>query len=81
VSKGMKASLSNPLGTLLRSIVMFLAGIVLGEHWHPSSAVVLAVTVLGAALAVLHELLSCFLWCSFASSWIGRRSREIEDRR
>ena len=30
VSKGMKATLSNPLGTLLRSIAMFLAGIVLG---------------------------------------------------
>ena len=78
MSKGMKATLSNPLGTFLRSIVMFLAGIILGEHWNPSGAVVVAVTVVGAILAVLHEVLSCFLWCSFASWWTGRRSREID---
>ena len=81
MSKGIKATLGNPLGTFLRSIVMFLAGIILGEHWHPSGAVVLAVTVVGAVLAVLHELLSCFLWCSFASWWTGRRSQEIEEQR
>lgn len=81
VSKGMSATLSNPLGTFLRSMVMFLAGIILGEHWQPSGAIVLTVTVVGAVVAVLHELLSCFLWCSFASWWTGRRSQEIEDRR
>jgi len=60
---------------------MFLAGIVLGEHWHPSGIVVLAATVIGAMLAVLHELLSSFLWCSFASWWIGWQSRGIDDSR
>lgn len=81
MNEGMKVSLSNPLGTLLGSFVMLLAGIILGEHWHPSAAVVLAVTILGAVLAALHELLTCFLWCSFVSWWIGRRSREIERQR
>lgn len=61
MSERMKVSVSNPLGTFLRSLVMFLAGIVLGEHWHPSGAVVFEVSVLGAVLAALHELLSCFL--------------------
>ena len=78
MNEGMKVSLSNPLGTFLGSCVMFLAGIVLGEHWHPSGAAVLAVTVLGAVLAALHELLTCFLWCSFTSWWVGRRMGELK---
>jgi hypothetical protein len=76
VNEGIKISLSNPLGTFLRSFVTFLAGVVLCEYWHPSGAIVLAGAVLGAVLAALHELLSCFLWCSFASWWIGRRMGE-----
>ena len=78
MNERMKVSLSNPLGTILGSFVMFLAGIVLGEHWHLSGAVVLAVTLLGAVLAALHELLCCFLWCSFTSWWIGRRMGELK---
>ena len=81
MNERMKVSLSNPLGTFLGSFVMFSAGIVLGEHWQPSGAVILAVTVAGAALACLHELLSCFLWCSFASWRADRMSREIEGER
>jgi hypothetical protein len=81
VNEGMKVSLSNPLGTFLGSSVMFLAGIVLGEHWRPPGAIILAVTVLGAVLAALHELLTCFLWCSFTSWWIGRRMGELKAKR
>ena len=77
----MKVSLSNPLGTLLGSFVMLLAGIVAGEHWHPTGAVLLGVTVFGAVLAALHELLTCFLWCSFTSWWIGRRMGELKGKR
>jgi len=81
VNEGMKVSLSNPLGRFLGSSVMFLVGMVLGEHWRPSGAVILAVTVLGAALAALHELLTCFFWCSFTSWWIDRRMGELKAKR
>jgi hypothetical protein len=40
----MKVSLSNPLGVFLGSFMMFLTGIAIGEHWHLSKTVALAVT-------------------------------------
>lgn len=81
MNERLKISLSNPLGTFLGSLVMLLAGIVVGEHWHPSGAALLAVTVLGAVLAALHELLTCFLWCSFLSWWFRRRMAELKGNR
>lgn len=81
MNETMKVTLSNPLGTFLGSSVMFLAGIVLGAHWHPSGAVVFAVTILGGVLAALHELLTGFLWCSFTSWWIGQRMGELKGKR
>ena len=77
----MKVSLSNPLGVFLGSFTMFLTGIAIGEHWHPSKTVALAVTVLAAVLAVAHELLSCFLWGSLTAWWIGWRAATLERKR
>lgn len=77
----MKVSLSNPLGVFLGSFTLFLTGIAIGEHWHPSKAIALAVAVLAAALAVAHELLSGFLWSSFTEWWIGRHAATLERNR
>lgn len=77
----MKVSLSNPLGVFLGSFTLFLTGIAIGEHWHPSKTAALAVAVLAAALAVAHELLSGFLWSSFTAWWIGRQAAKLERKR
>lgn len=81
MSEGMKVSLSNPLGAFLGALAMFLAGIAIGARWHPSPTIALAITVLAAVLAGVHELVSCFLWCSLTAWWIGRRSAALERRR
>lgn len=77
----MKISLSNPLGVFLGSFTIFLTGIAIDEHWHPSKSVALAVAVLAAALAVEHELLSGFLWSSFTAWRIGRQPAKLERKR
>ncbi len=77
----MKVSLSNPLGVSLGSFTMFLTGMAIGEHWHPSKPFAFAVTVLAAVLAVAFELLSCFQLGSLTAWWIGRRAATIEGKR
>ena len=81
MTEAMKVSLSNPLGVFLGSFAMFLGGVVIGELWHASKTAVLAVTLVAAVLAVAHELLCGFLWCSFTAWWIGRRSATCDSRR
>jgi hypothetical protein len=81
VGEEMKVSLSNPLGVFLGSFTLFLTGIAIGQHWHTSKTVALAVAVLAAALAVAHELLSGFLWGSFTAWWIGRQAANLERKR
>ena len=81
MSEQMKISLNNPLGVFLGSFTIFLTGIAIGERWHPSKTVALAVTVLAAALAVAHELLSGFLWSSFTAWRIGRQAATLERKR
>ncbi|HUZ96511.1 MAG TPA: hypothetical protein VMU57_16540 [Edaphobacter sp.] len=74
----MKVSLSNPLGVFLGSFTIFLTGIAIGECWHPSKTVALAVTVLAAGLAAAHELLSCLVWGSLTAWLIGRHAATLE---
>lgn len=81
MGKEMKVSLSNPLGMFLGSFTVFLTGVAIGEHWHLSKTVALAVAVLAAVLAVAHELLSGFLWGSFTAWWIERRAAMLERER
>lgn len=80
MNEGMKISLSNPLGAFLGGFIMLLAGIAVGEHWHPSKTVVLALAILAAVLTAAHELLTCFRWCSLTAWWLGSRSAGLGKR-
>jgi hypothetical protein len=80
MNEEMKITLSNPLGAFLGSFIMLLVGIAVGEYWHPSKAVVLALAILAAVLTAAHELLTCFLWCSLTAWWLGKRSAGLGKR-
>ena len=70
--------LDNPLMMFFWSAAMLLAGIVVGEHWHPSHAFTAAIALAAGAFTWLHELVCCFVWCSLSSWWIGRRMGELK---
>ncbi len=73
--------LDNPLMMFFWSAAMLLAGIVVGEHWHPKHALTAAIALAAGAFTWLHELVCCFVWCSLSSWWIGRRMNEVKGRR
>ena len=73
--------LGNPVVMFFWSFAMLLAGIVVGAHWHPSNAISVAVAVAAGVLTMVHELASCFVWCSLTAWWIGRRSEALLSKR
>jgi hypothetical protein len=57
---------------------MFLLGVLIGAHWHPSRSLLVATGVASGVIMVLHEVVSGLLWCSITAWWIRRRTEERE---
>ena len=73
MNEKLNVRLGNPVVMFFWASAMFLTGIVVGAHWHPSHALTAA-----SAIAMLHELVCCFVWCSISAWWIGRRMGELK---
>jgi hypothetical protein len=63
---------------LFWTFAVFLSGIAIGAHWHPSLAHSIAMAVVAGLFMALHELASCFFWCSVTAWWIGRRTSAFD---
>ena len=72
--------MGSPMLILFRTFAVFLSGILTGAHWHPSLAHSIAVAVVAGIFMALHELASCFFWCSLSAWWIGRRTGAFDRR-
>ena len=70
--------LGNPMVMFFWSFAMLLAGIVIGEYWHPSRMHSAAIAAAAGVFTMIHELVSCFVWCSLSAWWIGRRTGELK---
>jgi len=71
--------LGNPVAIFFWSSAMLLTGIVIGAHWQPSRAWVMASGVAAGLFMVAHELVSGLMWCSITAWWIRRRTDELKD--
>jgi hypothetical protein len=71
--------LGNPVAIFFSSSAMLLTGIVIGVHWQPSRAWVMASGVAAGLFMVAHELVSGLMWCSITAWWIRRRADELKD--
>ena len=78
----MKQKISLHLGNratmFLWSFAMLLTGVVIGAHWHPSRAIVVAIGIIAGVFMMLHELACCVVCCSITAWWIGRRTSELK---
>lgn len=81
MNEKLNVRLGNPVVMFFWASAMFLAGVVVGAHWHPSPRMAVAATVAAGVFTMLHELLCCFVWCSLSAWWIGRRMGELKARR
>ena len=80
MNEKLNVRLGNPVVMFLWASAMFLTGIVVGAHWHPSHALMAAIALAAGAFTMLHELVCCFVWCSMSAWWIGRRMGELKAR-
>lgn len=80
MNEKLNVRLGNPVVMFFWASAMFLIGIVVGIHWHPSHALTAAVALAAGALTMLHELVCCFVWCSLTAWWIGKRSEALRAR-
>ncbi len=65
----MQITSGNLLLVFIYSLFMLLFGCAIGMHWHGSPATVLCLAILGAALWVLHELITVLLWFGVTAAW------------
>jgi len=66
--------LGNPMTMFFSSSSMLLVGIFVGAYSHPSQTLSVTLAAAAGVFAVLHELLSCFVWCSLSAWWVGRHT-------
>jgi hypothetical protein len=65
----MEMQSGNLLLVFIYSLSLLLIGCAVGMHWRGSPSVALCVTILGAALFVLHELMTVLLWFGATAAW------------
>ena len=78
MNEKLNVRLGNPVVMFFWASAMFLTGIVVGAHWHPSHALTAGIALAAGAFTMLHELVCCFVWCSISAWWIGRRMGELK---
>ena len=78
MNERLNVRLGNPFAIFIWSIAMFLSGIFIGAHWHPSLTHSIAFAVVAGIFMAVHELASCFFWCSLSAWWIGRRTGALD---
>jgi len=76
----LNARTGSPVLILFWTFAVFLSGIVIGAHWHPSLAHSIAMAVAAGLFMAIHELASCFFWCSLSAWWIGRQTGAFDRR-
>ena len=74
MTERLNVRMGSSLLILFWTLAVFLLGIFIGAHWHPSFAHSFAIAVVASLFVVLHELASCLFWCSLTALWIGRRT-------
>lgn len=72
--------LGHPVLIFFWSVWMVLLGVVLGAYLHPSHGVAVGISIVCAAMIVIHELIDGFVWCALTAWWIGRCQRERSTR-
>ena len=78
MSEKLNLRLGNPMVMFFWSFAMLLMGIVIGERWHPSRMHSTAIAAVAGVFTMIHELASCFVWCSLSAWLIGRRIGELK---
>jgi hypothetical protein len=63
----MEMQSGNLLPVFIYSLSLLLIGCALGMHWRGTPLVAICLTTLGAALFVLHELVTFLLWFGAAT--------------
>jgi hypothetical protein len=58
----MEMQSGNLLLVFIYSLSLLLVGCAVGMHWRGTPSAALSLTILGAALFVLHELVTVLLW-------------------
>jgi hypothetical protein len=81
MNEKLNVRLGNPVVMFFWGTAMLLAGIGLGEHWHPSPMLAVTIAAAAGAFTMLHELVCCIVWCSLTAWWIGRRMAELKSGR
>jgi hypothetical protein len=71
----MKVRLGHPVVIFIHSLALLLIGCAIGMHWHPSRLAATWITVCGALLVVMNEMITCFWWVSLTAWWIGKNNR------
>ena len=59
----------NLLLVFIYSLALLLIGCAIGLHWHGSPSIAICAAILGAALFVLHELLTVLVWFAATAVW------------
>ena len=78
MNEKLNVRLGNPVVMFFGSFAMLFTGVVIGEYWQPSRVHATLIAVAAGVFTVLHELLSCFVWCSLSAWWIGRRTGALD---
>lgn len=72
----MEMRLGNPFLIFLYSLALLLFGCAIGIHWHAMPAVAIALSLAGAALTVLHEMITAILWFGVTAACV----RQVRNR-
>lgn len=59
----------NLLLVFIYSLSLLLIGCAIGMHWRVSPATAVCLAILGAALFVLHELVTVLVWFWATAAW------------
>ena len=69
--------LGHPVFIFFWSIWMLLLGFFLGVYLHPSHRAAVGISIICAAMIVIHEMVDGFIWCTLTAWWIGRSQSSI----
>jgi hypothetical protein len=70
MSTEMRIRLGNPGLIFIYSLALLLIGSAIGMHCHHSCITTFWISVLGAALVVVHDIISGLIWFVFTALWI-----------
>ncbi len=72
----MNVRLGNPAVVFIYSLSLLLLGCAIGIHWKNSPGMAIWISICGALLMVIHDLLEGFAWIGILGTW----TRILHDR-